>query len=1637
MPNKTDRILNYLPSTFQTFPRPPVLFALVDAFGGELTKAENSLAALMSSHWVDLADKNAQELHDLGRVPTLEPLEAPNVELLALAKGTFDGIAGLYGLTPREDESVEAFRDHLKRYVRTFTDGTVTVQGVLRVAAEALGLLIADSYNDLDTWWKRSAPELTTSETGGADAAVSLLGRPVFLAHGTSSLAAQVSGNVNPAAGTGTALLIKIDALPPTAINLTPGATDPAQIVSQINSRVGQPVATAIGQALTLASPTIGPASRLEILDTANDAAPWSLGLAPRAYQGAGPQRAQIAGNVDLSAGVSLGDSRYLRLVIDGKAGEIDLTGGNLAPLTLDQIKTAINLIFSGATTHDGRFLTIASPSTGSTSKISFGEPGGQNARVALFGDVPSAAGGLDPAPALVTGMVDLSAGVDLSAAGDIRVGMDGSPAVSIHCAGANPSSTQLADIVQAINLALKATIAAHNGHNITLTSTKAGPSSAIVFESIPGGDAVQAIFGIAPRTFSGTAPMRARIAGTVDLSAGVDIRTQPLLSVAVDQSQAVVIDLSAATGNQALVKPADLVSAINTGLGKNVASTDGSHLFLTSPTSGAFSRISVQPPLTTKTRQFVSRAAITGEAAQAIFGATSMSAQGSEAKSATLAGTADLSHGIDLRVNRYLRLIVDSRNPVEIDCAGDRPRATLPAEIVQKINQTSPGNPAGTDGKHLILTSPSSGALACIAIEPSRSADALDSLLGTDPGTYRGSAATGVVFVGMVDLSAGLDLDPKAAVNITIDAGPATEVSLAGDAPNHRTIGDIVSAISISLQAPVARTDGLHILISSPTTGVASKVAFNQPAGTDVTAQLFGIAAPRAYHGSDDTPARVVGKHDLSGGANLQVANGLRLGLDDLPSTDIDCSQESSDLAHAALDEIVKSLNLVLKGAASHDGKNLIITSRKAGPASFVKVEPLVAKDASQALLGDSPLTASGQDATPAVITGPPIAAPLDLSIRNRLRLSVDGGPRVDIAVSAVSPAKTTTAEIVTAINDAFPGLASLTTDSAVQLTSPTAGDSSSVSVATLRHLELIEYPRVPTSLNASVSVSTGTGWTVVNRGAADIFAEVTVTSLIGVSKPAVVNRTKGWIVRFNGIVGRGESLRLRRDVRYGIRAETISIDGQCRGVPQAHIITGPLGTEKHVPFTGSQDLTTGPDGIARLGLNNPLSSRVIVLSARDDVDPDSITIAVTESVFVDSPVLPPGGSQNVRLIGRLESDATSGPQLLGPLGGAVARLRSQHALDAYKGHTVIVYGTLYPDSIPVLVIDEIGISFRVTVSSNANGATVEESYPFAAIGEGLESDSLVTSINAGMKFGEASKLLKAAGYDKATVLSLPRGRSQFLYTDCEDSRFDQAIFNHSNFAGGACQDQGVFDVSHFDRALFAPSGPQTSKASIDVSWSTYQTGAFTLNLPDDLPENFGGRFNQARFGQPVTTPEEYSGTVTEPVTDQSFLVAIINSGRTSDQTPPSDLVTAAVVNALPPGHTSVALPFRKPQFLSGGDDKNPAKMCLAEEGLTGFIELTARDQGSWGNQISVSGRLSGPAIYDVSIVFAGARFESARQVVQGPDLPAAITALLQPAPIGALQAKAAGVRLEITRDGAQSTTQRPQNYETKGKTK
>jgi hypothetical protein len=85
----------------------------------------------------------------------------------------------------------------------------------------------------------------------------------------------------------------------------------------------------------------------------------------------------------------------------------------------------------------------------------------------------------------------------------------------------------------------------------------------------------------------------------------------------------------------------------------------------------------------------------------------------------------------------------------------------------------------------------------------------------------------------------------------------------------------------------------------------------------------------------------------------------------------------------------------------------------------------------------------------------------------------------------------------------------------------------------------------------------------------------------------------------------------------------------------------------------------------------------------------------------------------------------------------------------------------------------------------------------------------------------------------------------------------------------------------------------------------------------------------------------------------------------------------------------------------------------------VPGFIAVFASAPGAWGNSVTIAARKSGPARFDVTINFLGARFENARRVVLGGDeLPSLGEEVTRPGPVGVLQAKAAGVRARVTRD-------------------
>jgi hypothetical protein len=1424
MPNKTERILGYLPRTFQALPKPTALYSLVDAFGGELLHGENSLAALMLAHWVEHADRGAELIEDLTR------------------------IAALYGLAPRPEESVEEFREHLLRYIRTFIEGTVTPQGILRITAEALALRIADRYEDMDSWWTRAEPELLSIEASGANAALSVLGLSEAVVTGHDAHPAQVVGSVKLADGVdlrpAKLLRIKLDAGPALAIDLTTAAADAAvvslaELLTAINAAAGAPVASTSGARLVLASPTTGAAGRIQVLDGTEDAAFAVLGLAPLQYRGRAASAASVQSLVDLSSGADMSAERFLRLQIDGaQLWEIDCVGADPAHTSLDEIRTAINAAFGfPLASHDGQRLTLTSQTQGLGSRIESQTPAAQDATARLFGAVPPLAIGAAAAPARLLGAPDLSLGVDLRSGAELSLKVDGGAPLLVNCAGADPGQTLLTEIVAAINTAFGAAVASHNTRQLLLTSPTSGPTGLIAVQTPVANDAAPALLGLQLRVFTGGAATAAQFKGSVDLSAGIDLAACYRLQLALDGAPPVTINLRSEAADRRSVTLAELAAAVNGALGATVASHDGQHLILTAPAPGAASRLALLPCEREERRRFVTRATIIDEAARAVFGFIAAEAQGIPATAARLAGSADLSRGVDLRQQRYLRLSIDQHPAVEIDCAGPRPRATLPAEVVAAINSAL--QPLGLeqvashDGKRLLLVSPSFGEASRILLTPPQIADARSQLLGADPQTVTGVAARGVRFTGTVPLTAGIDLPAGAAISLGVDGNPPVEISPVAAAPQHKNLNQLMLAINLALGANIASHDGRYLSLTSPVTGAASRLEFALPSGTDVTAQLFGIAAPRGYQGSDALAARIIGSPDLSAGSDLRLQRFLSLGVNGQPPQAIDCAAGAADAGAVSLAEIVAAINTQTgSNVAAQVAGRLQLTSTTAGAASRLVLAPYVGSDAAERLFGPGLDSAQGSAPAPASLAGQvDLRQPVDLSQRQSLRLAVDGARPVDIPVAGAAACTTFGDEIVAAINAVVPGLALLDDQGQLQLRSKTAGEDSRIALLPLRFLELIEYPPQPRL--TALALRHGEGFALRNDGAAEVEALVEFFAPQGVAGPGLVNLVGGWQVRLLTVLAPGEGARLWRDPYLGLQAARLRADGGIEPLPAEAIVT----------------------------------------------------------------------------------------------------------------------------------------------DSSEGGGTAAE------------------------------------------VLRVVRGRSRWLFLSCQVSRFDSAEFEADHFAGGPCRSLGIFDVSRFVdpanpkvTAVFGPGQHPEPAVEVQLGWNEHLPGAFTVNLPADLPPRFGGRFNQARFALPGEKPELYAMAVTEPVGDPDYLPALLNAR--------SALVKAQLVASVPLGWQAVAMPFRKPCSLTLGSEAQPARLHLAEEGFAGFLEIEAKLPGAAGNSIAVTARKVGPTLFDVTVAFQGGRFENARQLVLGEPLPALTEQLLQPGPVGLLQAKAAGTRATVTRD-------------------
>ncbi|HWP52652.1 MAG TPA: hypothetical protein VN476_00890, partial [Pyrinomonadaceae bacterium] len=439
-------------------------------------------------------------------------------------------------------------------------------------------------------------------------------------------------------------------------------------------------------------------------------------------------------------------------------------------------------------------------------------------------------------------------------------------------------------------------------------------------------------------------------------------------------------------------------------------------------------------------------------------------------------------------------------------------------------------------------------------------------------------------------------------------------------------------------------------------------------------------------------------------------------------------------------------------------------------------------------------------------------------------------------------------------------------------------------------------------------------------------------------------------------------------------------------------------------------------------LQLNNPPAPAIVLLRAKHP--DDLVRVRAVESDLAGSDPAPVADGSVVRLVGRVAVEK-SGFRLVDQNGAPIAELRTGPHIDLTNesGHVVRVTGALHEGTSPLLIVQTIARLFDVSLNRSLPGSP-PETYLRVTIGNGEEDEnSLVRRINAGASKVNASTMVRAVEQAKGTILSLPRGQTTFRYLDCVGSRFDHAKFDRARFPDGLCGERGVFDVSRFTHvppekinAVFAYEPIEDPPVQIDFRWETYQPGTFTVNLPADLLPRFGARFNEARFSQSKDGPEVFAGAVAEPPDDPKFLTKLITDHASNF------LKAAEVVGTVPLGWTALKMPFRKPQFLSLGKPGQAARLYLSEEGLDGFIKLEAKEEGPFGNEIAVSARQVGPAIYDVSVIYRGGCFENARAIVLGQPVGELAQALITPGPIGILQAKAAGIKAAVTRDRAES---------------
>jgi hypothetical protein len=721
----------------------------------------------------------------------------------------------------------------------------------------------------------------------------------------------------------------------------------------------------------------------------------------------------------------------------------------------------------------------------------------------------------------------------------------------------------------------------------------------------------------------------------------------------------------------------------------------------------------------------------------------------------------------------------------------------------------------------------------------------------------------------------------------------------------------------------------------------------------------------PATFRGRDASRVTFAGVVDLSAGIDLPANAGVKLRIDgdefEIPLTDA-----APD--HKTLNEIVIAINLKFdKTVAHHDGKHLILTSPSNGRESRIEFLAPTDTDSTQAVFGVTPpRTYNGEDAKPAEVVGNVLPGTVDLSITRFLRLAVNGAQPIAIDCTArlADPEKRTVTEIVEAVKAAL-------TATQIPATAKTEGNrlilATTTTGATSR-IDLLPYTEGDARLV--------------------LFGKIPDVTSGNDPAPAIITGETDLLTPVN--------LAERRFLRLSVDGGR-PVDIDIAGAAPATTFLDEIVDQINAVVPGLASATDND----RVRLTSSIlgdHSRIEILPLRALELIEYPPEPAQDPLPIQSPrAVRHGDSWSVENDGAAEADLKI--ELFAPHGVFGPRF-----VNHTQGLRIRLMIVLSPGDRAELSREPMGSARTKIIKPDGTSLDV----PDAQI--------LVDKLDE-----QKSCEHHGGGQDKAAALVLPQGRSEWAYLDCHSARFDRDRFNATHFAGKACAERGVFNVSRFtcpppstDSTAFASAGdPADPPVEVHFRWLQHQPGAFAVNLPADLSERFGGRFNQVRFAKASDTPEEFKDVVTEPDTDADFLVKRIQS---------SVLVTAKPVDRVPIGFVAATIPFRKPRRLTGGSDTASAHLYLAEKDVTGFIELGAREPGAWGNAIAVVARKSGPARFDVTISYQAARFENARRVVLGgAELPALTEDLLKPGPVGVLQAKAGGVKATVTRNRAE----------------